>query len=34
VVRSTNLVPTDWLQHPERQTTIERLLGQFLRAQT
>ncbi len=33
VVRSTNLVPGDLLQHAERRTTIERLLAQFLRAQ-
>jgi len=32
VVRSTNLVPTDWLQHQQRQTTLEVLLGQFLDA--
>jgi probable phosphoglycerate mutase len=32
VVRTTNLVPTDVLQHAERRTTIERLLVQFLGA--
>jgi len=32
VVRTTNLVPTDVLQHIERRTTIERLLAQFLGA--
>jgi broad specificity phosphatase PhoE len=32
VVRSTNLVPSDWLQHHERRTTMEVLLGQFLNA--
>jgi broad specificity phosphatase PhoE len=31
VVRSTNLVPGDWLQHLERQTTMEKLLEQFLK---
>lgn len=33
VVRTTNLVPIDVLQHAERRTTIERLLVQFLGAQ-
>jgi broad specificity phosphatase PhoE len=32
VVRTTNLVPADVLQHAERRTTIERLLAQFLGA--
>lgn len=32
VVRTTNLMPTDMLQHTERRTTIERLLAQFLNA--
>jgi broad specificity phosphatase PhoE len=32
VVRTTNLVPADVLQHAERRTTIERLLTQFLGA--
>jgi hypothetical protein len=31
VVRSTNLVPGDRLQHLKRQTTMEKLLGQFLK---
>jgi hypothetical protein len=30
VVRSTNLVPGNRPQHLERQTTMEKLLGQFL----
>jgi hypothetical protein len=34
VVRSTNLVPGDPLQHSERRTTIERLLAQFLAARS
>jgi broad specificity phosphatase PhoE len=32
VVRSTNLNPSDWLQPGERLTTMERLLGQFLKS--
>lgn len=31
VVRAINLAPTQWLQHDERLTTMERLLAQYLR---
>ena len=31
VVRAMNLSPTQWLQHRERQTTMEKLLAQYLR---
>jgi probable phosphoglycerate mutase len=34
VVRSTNLIAGDPLQHTERRTTIERLLAQFLNARS
>lgn len=31
VVRAMNLSPTQWLNHRERQTTMEKLLAQYLR---
>ncbi len=32
VVRATNLAPTQWLHERERMTTMEKLLGQYLKA--
>ena len=31
VVRAMNLSPSQWLHHRERQTTMEKLLAQYLR---
>jgi broad specificity phosphatase PhoE len=33
VVRATNLAPTQWLHERERDTTMEKLLAQYLRVQ-
>ena len=32
IVRAVNLAPTGWMHEGERQTTMERLLGQFLKS--